>query len=113
MRWQGESPSALLPSDMFADLPALATGWRDMEEKIRAFIGAQDDAALSRTMSYKLMNGQPSASVLWQMIQHVANHGSYHRGQITTMLRQLGEAPAKSMDLIAFYRERAEMAARP
>jgi uncharacterized damage-inducible protein DinB len=34
------------------------------------------------------------------------NHGSYHRGQVTTMLRQMGVQPAKSMDLIAFYRER-------
>jgi uncharacterized damage-inducible protein DinB len=38
------------------------------------------------------------------MLQHLVNHGSYHRGQITTMLRQIGAKPAKSMDLIAFYR---------
>jgi uncharacterized damage-inducible protein DinB len=41
------------------------------------------------------------------MLQHLVNHGSYHRGQVTTMLRQIGVQPAKSMDLIAFYRERA------
>jgi uncharacterized damage-inducible protein DinB len=40
------------------------------------------------------------------MLQHVVNHGTYHRGQVTTMLRQLGAAPPKSTDLIAFYRER-------
>jgi uncharacterized damage-inducible protein DinB len=33
------------------------------------------------------------------------NHGTYHRGQVTTMLRQLGAAPPKSMDLIQFWRE--------
>jgi len=38
--------------------------------------------------------------------QDVFNHGSYHRGQVTTLLRQLGAAPPKSLDLIAFYRER-------
>jgi uncharacterized damage-inducible protein DinB len=41
------------------------------------------------------------------MLQHVANHASYHRGQVTTMLRQLGAPPARSMDLIRFYRERS------
>ena len=41
------------------------------------------------------------------MVQHVVNHGSYHRGQVTTMLRQLGAQPPKSQDLITFYRERA------
>jgi hypothetical protein len=35
-----------------------------------------------------------------------SNHGTYHRGQITTMLRQLDAVPSKSMDLIAFHRER-------
>ena len=48
-----------------------------------------------------------SASPFWQMLQHVVNHASYHRGQVTTMLRQLGAAPAKSCDMITFYRERA------
>jgi uncharacterized damage-inducible protein DinB len=52
------------------------------------------------------MSGQQDSSILWQMLQHVVNHGSYHRGQITTMLRQIGLPPAKSMDLITFYRER-------
>jgi uncharacterized damage-inducible protein DinB len=41
------------------------------------------------------------------MLQHVVNHASYHRGQITTMLRQMGAQPAKSTDMIAFYRSRA------
>jgi uncharacterized damage-inducible protein DinB len=40
------------------------------------------------------------------MLQHVVNHGSYHRGQVTTMLRQLGAKPPQSMDMIMFYRER-------
>jgi uncharacterized damage-inducible protein DinB len=40
------------------------------------------------------------------MLQHMVNHGTYHRGQITTMLRQMDAAPPKFMDLIAFYRER-------
>jgi uncharacterized damage-inducible protein DinB len=40
------------------------------------------------------------------MVQHVVNHASYHRGQVVTMLRQLGAAPPKPMDLIAYYRIR-------
>jgi uncharacterized damage-inducible protein DinB len=55
------------------------------------------------------MAGQPFAQPLWQMLQHVANHSTYHRGQIATMLRQLG-TKATSTDLIAFYRERAAKA---
>jgi uncharacterized damage-inducible protein DinB len=43
------------------------------------------------------------------MLQHVVNHGTYHRGQIATMLRQLGNK-SQSTDLILFYRERAAQA---
>jgi len=106
-RWNGESPTTPMPMDRFSDLPALTAAWRDLEGKMRSFIGAQDDQGLAQTMSYRLMNGQPGASPLWQMIQHVVNHGSYHRGQVTTMLRQIGAAPPKSTDLITFYRERS------
>ena len=59
-----------------------------------------------RRFDYQLMNGQPGQSILWHMLQHVVNHATYHRGQVTTMLRQLGAAPPKSQDLIVFYRER-------
>jgi uncharacterized damage-inducible protein DinB len=43
------------------------------------------------------------------MLQHLVNHGTYHRGQVATMLRQLGAKP-NSSDLIFFYRERASKA---
>jgi uncharacterized damage-inducible protein DinB len=55
-------------------------------------------------------NGVVQAQPFWQMLQHLVNHGSYHRGQLTTMLRQVGAAAPESMDLIAFYRERANVA---
>ena len=45
------------------------------------------------------------------MLSHVVNHASYHRGQVTTMLRQIGAAPPKGMDMIAFFRVRAQPAA--
>ena len=51
------------------------------------------------------LGGQSGNSLFKHMLQHVVNHASYHRGQVTTMLRQLGAAPPKSMDMIAFYRE--------
>ena len=57
-------------------------------------------------IDYRLLNGTAGRSRVWHMVQHMVNHASYHRGQVTTMLRQLGAAPPKSMDLITFYRER-------
>ena len=48
---------------------------------------------------------------LWQSMQHLVNHGTYHRGQVTTMLRQLGAQPILT-DLMHFYREHAAAARR-
>jgi len=45
------------------------------------------------------------AQPFWQSFQHLVNHGTYHRGQVITMLRQLGVNGPPSTDLIAFYRE--------
>jgi uncharacterized damage-inducible protein DinB len=106
-RWQGTSPTEPIPSDRFADLAALSTAWRTLEAGIRSFVDGLDDAAMARAIDYRLINGQPGRSVFSQMVQHVVNHGSYHRGQVTTLLRQLGAQPPKSTDMIAFYRERA------
>jgi uncharacterized damage-inducible protein DinB len=60
------------------------------------------------------MRGAERSGIVWQILQHVVNHGSYHRGRVTTMLRQLGAAPPKCMDLVVFYREReAQTAGKP
>ena len=106
MRWQGESPTALLPADRFPDLASLETAWREHEVRVRAFVSALDEAGTGRVIEYRLLSGQPGASPIWQMLQHVVNHASYHRGQLTTMLRQLGAEPPKAMDMIAYYRVR-------
>ena len=74
---------------------------------MRAFVAALGSDGLARPLTYQAFNGQSATVTFWQMLQHVVNHGSYHRGQVTTLLRQLGAPPGKSMDLIAFYRERA------
>jgi uncharacterized damage-inducible protein DinB len=62
---------------------------------------------VARVFEYKLMSGASGSSRFAEMLTHVVNHGSYHRGQVTTLLRQLGAAPPKSTDMITFYRLRA------
>jgi uncharacterized damage-inducible protein DinB len=107
-RWQGHSPAALLPADQFPDVAALRRAWSQHEAEMRAFLDAVGEDGVSRVFEYKLLSGQAGASPLWQMLQHVVNHASYHRGQVTTMLRQLGATPAKPMDMIAYYRTREQ-----
>jgi uncharacterized damage-inducible protein DinB len=105
-RAQGASPSTRPPHDRFPDLAAARAGWAETEAGIRAWVGGLDAASLDRVIEYRMLDGQPASSRAWCILHHMVNHGTYHRGQVTTMLRQLGAAPPKSMDLIVFYRER-------
>ena len=107
MRWNGESPTTPIPADRYPDPVSLQTAWLELEGQIRSFFDRLSESDVARVFEYRLLSGQPGKSAFWQMLQHVVNHGSYHRGQVTTMLRQLGAAPAKSTDLITFYREHA------
>ena len=56
-------------------------------------------------IEYRNFKGDPFSSRLWPLVQHVTNHGSYHRGQVAVFLRQLGLKPPTT-DLVAFDRER-------
>jgi uncharacterized damage-inducible protein DinB len=79
--------------------------WSELEAAVRTLLDELGDAGIERVFAYTLISGATGATPFWQMAQHVVNHATYHRGQMTTMLRQLGAPPAKSMDLIAFYRD--------
>ncbi|HXG89222.1 MAG TPA: DinB family protein [Vicinamibacterales bacterium] len=106
-RWQGHSPTAFPDPAQFATASELREAWRALEREIRAYLEPMADQHVQQVISYRLLTGAEASTPLWQMVQHVVNHASYHRGQITTMLRQAGKEAGKSMDLIAFYRERA------
>ncbi len=105
-RWQGVSPTSFQSFDTFQNVAAIRTAWMEHEQKVRTFVDGLGEEGITRRYDYTLFNGNASTSVFWQMLQHVVNHASYHRGQVTTLLRQLGAAPPKSTDLITFYRER-------
>jgi uncharacterized damage-inducible protein DinB len=96
----------LLAGDTFPDVAALRVKWVELEGEVRAVLAKLGESGITRVMDYKMLNGDPRQSVFWHMLQHVVNHASYHRGQVTTMMRQLGAPPPQSMDLIAFYRTR-------
>ena len=103
-RWLGTSPTALLPHDRFADLASVTAAWKELEGQVRGFVDHGGDAMVERVFHFRLLNGTEGQAPFWQMLQHLVNHASYHRGQVTTMLRQIGAQPPKSLDMIAYYR---------
>lgn len=102
MRWKGVSPGGLDHGDI-PDVATLRERWSILERDQAGFIAGLTDADLERTVEYANTKGERFADSLGRLIQHQINHSTYHRGQVTTMLRQLG-AKAIGTDLVTFLR---------
>jgi len=103
-RWKGVSPKAMLDAASFPTPEALRARWREIERERDAFLADLPDDALARVVSYVNTKGETWKYPLGHMMQHVVNHSTYHRGQVTTMLRQLGATPPWT-DLLVFEDE--------
>jgi uncharacterized damage-inducible protein DinB len=106
-RWTGVSPTAFPSTHEVPDLATLRERWSGSERKVRAFLGNSGADDIARVVEYRLMSGKAGANPLWQLVAHLVNHATWHRGQVTTLMRQLGATPPASTDLITFFRERA------
>jgi uncharacterized damage-inducible protein DinB len=104
-RFQGRSPSSLPDTTQFKDVAGLRGHWDGQEARLLGFVRGLTQSDLERTLEYKTLKFGVYKNPLWQSMQHVVNHGTYHRGQVTTMLRQHGAQPILT-DLMHFYRER-------
>ena len=108
-RWMGHSPLQGLNAENFPDVGAIRRAWSEHEPQMRSLLNGLGDPDVDRVYEYKNLAGQDFKSIFWHMFQHVVNHATYHRGQVTTMMRQLGAHPGKPQDLIAFYREQPKI----
>jgi uncharacterized damage-inducible protein DinB len=104
-RWQGRSATSLPAATDYADLLSLRKRWAEVENNLLNFVRGLTMERLASVDEYKTQTAGTFSCPLWQIMQHLVNHGTYHRGQVTTLLRQLG-AKSVSTDLSFFYRER-------
>ena len=102
-RWKGSNPTALASPEETPNLESLMDRWNALRGEINEFLLPLSEEKLNAPLAFKNLKGEPSSLPLWQQMQHVVNHSTYHRGQITTMLRQLDVTPVAT-DLIAYYR---------
>ena len=105
-RWHGESPTALVSPDGIASFAEVRRRWDTLEAELQRFLGSLTEEGGLRVFRYRDTRGNAYATPLWQAMQHVVNHSTYHRGQVITLLRQLGAKPVAT-DLITYYRQQA------
>jgi len=104
-RFGGVSLLSLPGQEQVTDLATLRERWAALEAERRSWLESLGPDAGSRVIEFRSFKGEPFSSQLWPLVQHVTNHGSYHRGQVAVFLRQLGMKPPVT-DLVAFDRER-------
>lgn len=104
-RWIGQSPTQKPSDDRLQTLADIRAEWTRLEGAVRGFFAGLEPEQLWASFDYTMMNGVSYRSVYADTLQHLVNHGSFHRGQVVTLLRQLGHPAPASLDLISYYRE--------
>ena len=83
-------------------LEALERDWPDLQQRWEAFCDGLSDADLARPIAYRSIRGYDAVANVEQVVLHLVNHGTLHRGQVMGMIRQLGIVPPGT-DLLHYY----------
>ena len=105
IRWKEETPKGRPAWMADPSPPVLRAALSEVERDRAAFLATVTKEDLARPISYTLMDGSGATLPLEMLVKHAANHSTYHRGQIASMLRRLGAAPPAT-DLLVFAVER-------
>ena len=101
-RLHGQGPGNR-PGPEFLDLPVLREGWAAVHANWQAWGEKLTDDGASAVLNYHDLKGNAWRTPVWQIVLHVVNHATHHRGQAAGFLRSMGHTPPP-LDLIAYYR---------
>jgi uncharacterized damage-inducible protein DinB len=90
----------LFATEAFPDLDSVRRKWAEVEQDQLDFVSNVTDESLQ-----KMIPARDTQISLAHLMQHLANHSTYHRGQISLMMRQLGAEPVAT-DFHVFLGER-------
>ncbi len=106
--WQRRDGHAqlLIPSREFnPTMKEAVNGLLNQSNEWKVWVSQCNDEQLRKEFSYQNIKGESFTSVTWQVVHHLFNHGTYHRGQLVTMMRELGETVIPATDFIHWYRK--------
>jgi uncharacterized damage-inducible protein DinB len=97
-----------LDPDFFTGRDLIRAYWDGLEQNMRAYLaGLRDDMLFEKPFS----EGEDKNLILWQVLLHVANHGTDHRAQILRVLSDLG-VKTQSQDYIFYVYDHPQIAPR-
>ena len=83
----------------------LAEHWPELQNSWQQWIDSISEQQPETILTYSDLKGRTWAQPVWQIVLHVVNHSTQHRGQVSGFLRGLGKTPPP-LDFTAFTRER-------
>lgn len=87
-----------------APLPRLRDRQAELDRWYMDFAGSQSGEQLARAIDFSFVDGGRGRMSAGDMLMHVGNHATYHRGYVADMLYESGIAPP-TMDLPVFIRD--------
>jgi uncharacterized damage-inducible protein DinB len=104
-RLTGEGDHSNRLNDIIYEDRAELTRARIAEDnRLIAVVGSYDEMTLARLGSYKTTSGMPQSQLLADILLHLFNHQTHHRGQAHACLSILTGSEPPSLDLLAFQR---------
>jgi uncharacterized damage-inducible protein DinB len=97
-RWKG-TPLADLPAWQHTDLRSMKNTWYPIQDEM---VELSNKISPTESIKFITRKGAPFTLPFGEIAVHVSHHGSYHRGQLTNMIRDLGQKPV-STDYFLFY----------
>lgn len=95
------------PSDHFSgELPDLCHLLQQQDKQWVEWVSAANENALLHEFIYYNSRKERFKQPVYQMLLHLFNHGTYHRGQLVTLLRQLGFEKIPPTDFIVWSRKK-------
>jgi uncharacterized damage-inducible protein DinB len=102
-RWTGTSAAPIKPEEI-PTIEVLKKHWDTHFHALNNYVLTLKEEDAAEVRSYTDFRGNTNAQPLWQQLQHKVNHSTYHRGQVSSLLHQLG-AKSQGSDLITYVRE--------
>ena len=99
----------LSPAD-FPTVESVIQAWNRVEAQVRGFLAKLKDEDLARNAEYATDRPEKASMPLGEFMQHAANHGVHHRGQVALLVRLLGHAPG-NLDILIYFAEKRGVAA--
>jgi uncharacterized damage-inducible protein DinB len=100
----GEHPDKL-NAILFEDLSSLHAARVDEDSRIIAFVQSLDEPAFEEVWDYRTLNGAPQRQRRREILAHLFNHETHHRGQAHAILTALGVAEPEPLDLLIMQRD--------